>query len=151
MLYFTLRLLHILSMATWLGASLFQAGDLRHSLAGGPEGLPGLRDRMNRTNRVAAIMGLLTITTGLALIYALGGFGAVPTSIYVGLGIATLMMLVGGGAIDGTWKQIEKRLDGGDPPESLAGLARRLTIATGVVQAMWLTTLVMMVFRASLF
>lgn len=150
-LYFTLRLIHIACMATWFGATLFQAGDLRRSLTGGPDGVLGLRDRMNRTNRVAAIMGLLTITTGLGLIYTLGGFGSVPKSIHVGLGLATLMMLVGGGGIDGTWKRIEKQLDEGAAPESLAGLMRRLSIAMRIVHAMWLTTLVMMVFRASLF
>lgn len=151
MLYLSLRFVHIIFMAAWFGAPLFIASDIRRTLAAGPAGLPLLERRVGRSNMVAAIGAVGTILTGFGLIFALGGFGKVPPPIHAGLLLGVIMLLLGGGGIDRTCKQIFKQLGEGASPESLGRLTKRLSMLSGIFQLLWLVTLVLMVFRNSLF
>ncbi len=147
MLYLALRLIHVLFMATWVGAVLFFSGDVRRTLAAGPEHLPLLRDRLARCNRLAGLSALVTIATGVGLILVLGGFGAVPSTIHSGFLGGLILLGVGGGGIGRTWQQIDGRLQGGADPATLSHLVRRLDTIAILFHTIWLLVLCLMVFR----
>lgn len=151
MLYYALRFVHLIFMATWFGSTLFTSGDIKRTLAAGPAGVPALRERVARSSRIAGLSALLTIVTGIALIFVLGGFGSVPPPIHISLVLALAAMAIGAGGIGGAWKKIEKRIDEGADPTSLGDLAKRISMLSGIFHLLWLVTLVLMVFRASLF
>jgi hypothetical protein len=88
-----LRSLHLLFMGLWVAAGMYVAGDVRRTMAAGPEHLPLLRDRVRRASRFTSISGAATLLSGLGLILALGGFAAVPPAIHVGF-VATLVLAV---------------------------------------------------------
>lgn len=149
MLYLTLRLLHISFMAIWIGAIFFSSGDVRRTLATPDANLDLLRDRMHRSLRLAAASGLITLVTGVALIFALGGMGSVPIGIHIGLLTGLIMLGVGGGLVGRSWKQIDAALAGGASRESVAPLVKKLAMGNGIFHGLWTLTLVLMVFRAA--
>ncbi len=149
MLYPTLKLLHLLFMATWIGAVFFASGDVRRTLEAGPEHIPLMRDRVGRSLRIAAPSAALTILTGVALIFALGGMGRVPLGIHIGLATGLLAWFVSGAGIGQSWRKLSAGLDEGADPASLAPLVQRMKIGTMAFQTLWLLTLVLMVFRGA--
>jgi len=147
MLYLSLRFVHIIFMAIWIGALLFLSGDATRSLADPSAHLPLLRDRMARANRVAAASAMITVVTGVALIFERGGFGAVPPAIHLGLVTGLAMMFVGGGLIGRNARKIEAGLAEGERGQSLTPAVKQLAMGTMVFHALWLVTLALMVFR----
>ncbi len=150
MTYLVLRLLHILFTATWFGSTLFAGGDIRRTLAAGPEHVALLRERMRRVTRVVAASAVLSILTGFALIFAVGGFGAVPVGIHMGMLTAVLAWVVGFLGQGMTWAKIDAALDRGAPPAEVEPLARRYAMANRAVHGLWLLTLILMVFRGQI-
>jgi hypothetical protein len=155
MLYLSLRFVHITFMALWIASGGFAGSDVRRTLAtGDPAQVPLLRVRMQRFAILGGVSSLVTILTGIALIFALGGFGKVPVAIHVGLTLGVILGIVGGAGIGGTWRKIDALLGpAGAPsdPSAVAALVKRLSMHTGIFHLLWLTTLVLMVFRTVLF
>lgn len=149
MTYVGLRFLHILFMASWFGSALFASGDVKRTLAAGPDHIDLLRERMRRFQRVAGVSAVLTILTGFALIFQVGGFGAVPVPIHIGLtlGLVAWGLGIGTGL---TWRKIDAELEAGKSPADLQPLAKRLTGLTMGFHTTWLLTLILMVFRNQL-
>ncbi len=148
MLYLSLRLVHLVFMGTWFGSNLLSIRDVKTSFAAGPAHLPGLRDRMMRSGRLATISGGLTLLSGFGLIFMLGGFSSVPRAIHIGLATGIACSIVGAAGVGRTWMLIEKKLDAGAEPSTLEPLLKRLTMLSGIFQLLWLVSLVLMVFRA---
>ena len=149
MLYLNLRLFHILFMATWFGAMLFAPGDAKRAIAAGPEHLSLLRDRMRRAGRVSSTSAFLTVASGVALIFSMGGMGAVPVPIHIGL-LGGIIGWVLTGVFSYTWKQIDAGIESGTSAQDLAPLAKRLSMIAGMFHLSWLGTLVLMVYRNNL-
>jgi len=150
LLYLSLRLVHIGCMALWIGAIFFCSGDVRRTLAS-PEGnLDLLRERMSRSLKISASAGGLTVLSGIGLIVVLGGMGAVPVPIHIGLTVGFVMLGVGGGVVGRSWKAIDAALAAGGSRESVAPLVKRLAVGNGIFHGLWLLTLVLMVFRSGL-
>lgn len=149
MLLLTLRLVHIVAMTLWFAAGVFANSDIRRGFAN-PVELPGLRIRMKKTGIFAIIGGVLTIVTGLGLIFAVGGFGAVPWPIHAAFALTLVQAGIGGGLIGGTWAKIEAGLQAGASPESLAPLCGRIYTGGAIFHALWTINLVLMVFRHAL-
>ncbi|MBL9039188.1 MAG: hypothetical protein JNG84_11770 [Archangium sp.] len=147
MLILSLRLVHFIFMAMWFGASLFATRDVRTSIAAGPTAFPGLRDRMKRTSIASMISGPMVLLTGLGLIFAMGGFAAMPKAIHIALGLAIVMSVVGAVGVGGTWDKIDAQLTADATPEKLAPLVRRLAMFGGIFHGLWTAVLVLMVFR----
>lgn len=147
MLTLTIRFVHIFFMATWVGAVLFIAGDAKRTLSDPSASLGQLRERGTRATKLSAISALVTLGSGIGLIFAVGGFGAVPPAIHIGMLTGFAMLAVGGGLIGRSWHQIDSALEQGAEPASLLPVARRLSMAVGIFHALWLLTLGLMVFR----
>lgn len=149
MLILCLRFVHVAAMALWFAAGVFATGDIRRSLAH-PDELPGLRVRMAKTALFAIVGGVVTLVSGILLIFALGGFAAVPWPIHLALVLGVLQAGIGGGGIGRTWAQIEAELDAGGTPDSVQPLFRRIAIMGGIFHALWVVNLGLMVFRSVL-
>jgi hypothetical protein len=140
MLYLALRFVHIALMATWFGSVLFLAGDVRRTVTAGPDGFPLLAGRVKRSNVVAIAAGWGTILTGVALIFTVGGFGAVPPTIHVAL-LLSLVNAGVGAAMGATWGKIAAN------PANANDHLGRLSMLSGVFQLLWTINLALMVFR----
>lgn len=149
-MYIGLRLLHILCMTAWFGTMLFVTGDIKRTFAAGPAHLPLLRERVGRVNRVAGIAGTLTVLSGFALIFAVGGFKAVPPAIHTGMTFGITAWAIGAFGFGGTWKGIEAKLDAGADPATLGDKVKRLGMFTGLFHSAWLIALLTMVLRNGL-
>ena len=146
MLTTVLKFVHLFTMAAWIGSSMFAPADIRRTFAGNGD-FAALRERMRSIGRVAMGSGALTFLSGLALIFALGGFGTVTPAIHIGLVTGLVTAIVGGAGIGRTWGEIDKKLAANADPASLAPLVRRIGILSHVFHLLWLVTLVLMVFR----
>ncbi len=147
MLHLLLRLFHVLSMAVWVGTTLFLSGDIKRTLQAGPDHLPLLKDRVDRSLRIGNLSGVATLVSGVALVRSAGGFGAVPPAVHSGLLGAIILFGVSAGGLQRTWRKLEARLDGGADATSLVPQARKLHLITKVFQTIWLIVLCLMVFR----
>jgi hypothetical protein len=91
-LYYSLRIVHILAMAVWFAAPLLITSDVRRSLGLGREHVGPMITRVDRAVTLAMGFGVITIVTGVVLIFQLGGFKAVHPRIHTSLllGLAAL-------------------------------------------------------------
>ena len=146
--YLILKTIHILSTAIWLGAGLTVAGDVRRTIEQGRPHTDLLITRVNRQGKMAGIFGMLTVLSGLNLIFTMGGFGNVGHNIHAGLGLSLLIFAVGLGLSMPTWRRIRTILgtEAGDLGEARR-LAGRLGMFTGIEHLLWLVVLVLMVMK----
>lgn len=147
LLYASLKLLHILGMTAWFAANLFAPGDARRSVASGKD-LDGLRDRLRRGSVVGGIGAFVTVTTGFGLIAILGGFGKVPHAIHAGLLLALVAWAIAGVGVGGVVRTLDAAIASGASADVLQGHVKRLAIMSGIFQAVWLLTLITMVYRS---
>lgn len=150
MLYLSLKLVHFVFMGTWFGSSLFSLRDIKSSFAAGPAHIPLLRARMQVVGRLAMLSGALTLLSGVGLIFALGGFAAVPRAIHIGLLTGLVTAIVGGAGVGRTWQAIEQRLDAGADAAAVAPLVKRIGMLSGIFHLLWVVSLVLMVFRGAI-
>jgi hypothetical protein len=135
------KLLHVLSMATWLASSLWLASDARRSLAAGPEATRAFVARARRSLTLERAAGGLTILTGLALLHFSGIWPNVRVGLWVGMSLAVLRAALTDAAMVPAVRRIEARLAEGAPPSALEPLAGRLATFSRAGHALWLAAL----------
>lgn len=146
--YLILKTTHILCTAIWFGAGLPLARDVRRTIERGRPHTDLLIDRVTRQGRTAAIFGILTLVSGLSLIFNMGGFGNVRKVIHAGFGLTLLSFAVGLALSMPTWRRIAtllRREDGA--MDETRRLAKRFAMFTGIEHLLWVVVLVLMVFR----
>lgn len=144
-LYATVRLLHLASMAVWLGAGLLAPHDVRESVARGVAGLDALLPRLRRTARVMNASAYATVGSGVGLI-ALGRGWATPWRIWCGLGLTLLAIAIGRALIRPAVGAIVAARGDLDalPAQARATLARRFTLAVRAEDGVRLLVLTLM-------
>lgn len=142
--YSGIRLLHILAMAGWLASGLWVAGDIQRTLPLGRPHTDVLVARVERSKRVTIGSALLTVATGLGLVFAQGGFAAMPVRIHVGFGLTLCILAVGALLAEPAWRRIKAAVEaGGDA----AAASRRFSVFYGVEHALKLVVVFVMVFK----
>ncbi|MEN9579443.1 MAG: hypothetical protein RJA70_2452 [Pseudomonadota bacterium] len=144
-----LLVIHIAAAAVIFAAPLGSVGSLRRALAGGDAAVmrSAAKDAAVRAG-LASAGSLVTLATGLALIFLMGGFGVVRPQIHAALGLLLLAI----GFSLGFVKPAGRRLGLAalaEPPDKL-GFGRELTklrVGAGVLHLLWTTVLVLMVYR----
>jgi hypothetical protein len=144
-LYGTVRLLHLASMAVWLGAGLLAPDDVRESVLRGAAGIDALMPRLRRTARVMNASAYGTVASGLGLI-TLGRGWATPARIWCGLGLTLVAIGIGRvlirpavGALVGARATLDAL-----PAHARAQLARRFALAVRAEDAVRAMVLVVM-------
>lgn len=139
--YQALLVLHLLLAATWFGTRLGVGGRLRRGLErGGTAALEAIADAA-RQQRWALAAGVLTLATGLGLLFLLGGFRGSPPRLHIGLGLTLLALIAELALVYPALRRL------GVPAQAAAG-RKRVAVGSGIVHLLWVATLVAMVWKA---
>lgn len=145
-LFSAIRLLHFLGMAVWFAGALSIATDVRKTIARGKPHTEILAQRVSRTIDIGTIAAVVTIVSGLAMIFALGGFKAISPRIHAGFGLAIVTLAVEIILLKPAVSRLGGALESGDGRE-LRPMAGRIGMFAGITHALKLVILVLMVFR----
>ena len=145
-LFSVLRLLHFLGMSVWFAGTLTIAGDVRKTIARGKPHTEILAGRVDRALTVGAIAAVVTIISGLGLIFGLGGFGSVGPRIHTGFLLALIVLGVEVMALKPTVGRLGDALGTGDGRE-LRPLAGRIAALAGATHLLKFVILILMIFR----
>ena len=140
-----LRFLHILSASTWLGASVWAAGDVRRTLALGRPHTDALTARVRPALALDFWSGLATLATGVIYAGLLYG-GAPPPGIMVGLVAVLLRLGLQVGVLMPASRRLQVALQGADAAAA-APLAKRMGMISGIGHLLWVIALAGMVWR----
>ncbi len=139
------RFLHVLSMAAWLGAGLWLAGDARRSLAAGPDAARAFFQRALASLRLDRWAGLATIVTGLGLLHLTGVWPAFPLPLVVGMVLGLARAALTDAALRPAIRRLAARLEAGEAPGGLLPQAGRLAMLSGIGHLVWLGALAGMI------
>lgn len=146
--YLGLRFLHLVAAAVWLGGGLLAPLDVRASI--GDAALhAGLMRRLRATATLMNWAALLTVLTGVALMWASGGFFAAPLRIHVGLALTLLTYAISRFLIRPVIMDLQRAVGRELPAAEAAALTRRFTVAVRVEDLTRVVVLVLMVFPIS--
>jgi hypothetical protein len=140
-LYYLVKLLHVASMAAWLGAALWAPGDIRRAMARGKPDVDALAERVGPALRLDLWAGVATVVTGLVL-FAWTGRPRLGLEIGGALGFGLLALVAAG--IVPTWRRIATRLAAADEG-GVAPLSHRFAALAGVGHVLWFLALALMV------
>jgi hypothetical protein len=140
-----LLVLHMLGMALWFAAALTITSDIRRTIARGKPHTDVLEVRVTRSLNVSAVGALVTIASGLGLIFVRGGFGAVSPRIHVGFTLALVTLAIEVFLLRDKLTKIGAALESGATRE-LSGMAKRISMYAGITHALKLTILILMVY-----
>jgi hypothetical protein len=140
-----LRFLHVLSIAAWLGATLWLAGDARRSLAASPDAARAFFERALRSLQVDRLAGLATILTGAAMLHVTKVWAALPASLIVGMALGVARYGLTDAALRPAVRKLSARLEAGEAPAALLPSAGRLAMLSGIGHLIWLGALAGMI------
>lgn len=143
-----LLVLHIAVAATAFGISLGGPASLRRARAAGTEVFRHAVAEANRRGKIGGICGVLTLLTGLALIFNGGGFGAVGVNIHIALAVLLVMLGLGFGMLKPAGGKLAGLVGQGDKDAEIDALLGRLAAGSGVMQLLWLTVLALMFLKS---
>jgi hypothetical protein len=146
---FVLKILHVAAASVWIGAGLTTSRDVRHTLSLGRPHLDELMPRLRATAQLMNRSALVTVLSGLAIIFAVGGFARVPHRIHVGLALTLLAIAAGRFLIRPVIGEIARALKAPVPPAEAARLTARFRMGIGVEHALRLAVLVLMMYPFS--
>lgn len=138
------RLLHVLSMACWLAASLWLAGDARRSLSAGAGEARAFVGRAGAALRLDRLAGAFTIVTGLSLLHFAQAWPP-RGGLWLGIALAVVRAGLTDAALAPALRTIAAGLEAGQAPAALQPAARRLAATSGAGHAAWLGALVGMI------
>ncbi len=143
MLHQVLLFLHILSMAVWISAAMWVAGDVKRALAMGKPYVDALPARVRPALGLDALAGLATVGTGALLMWN-DQMGRPPLGISIGIVLALLRLGLLAG-IRRSWRGIVARIQGGEAVPATDPAARRMSMLSGMAHTAWLLALAGMV------
>ena len=141
-----LKILHIATAAAWFGLILAIPGKIRRGLAVGGDAARFAVTEGERAQKLALIMGGATIVFGVALVLSEGSFKAQPRIIHMSLGLAIVLLAFGWLVTKRACAEAGGALSLGDSVR-LISARKRLAMACGIEQLLWLMILVLMVWR----
>lgn len=143
-LHSALVFLHVLSVAVWIAAALWVAGDVRRTLALGRPHVDVLATRIRPALGLDAVAGIATLVTGGLLLWDLGTFHPRP-GIMAGMVFAVVRLFLLGGMRRAA-RGILARIGAGEPVPPTDPAARKMSKLAGIAHVLWLAALAGMVF-----
>jgi hypothetical protein len=140
-LYYVLRILHLVSMAAWLGAAMWVASDLKRTIALGAPHTAILGARVRPALQLDVWAGIATLVTGAAL----AGTGAGHrVGIAIGFALAIFLFILVMTVLLPAGNRAAAAAERGDVGEAQR-LAKSVAAFSGVAHLIWLAALVSMV------
>jgi hypothetical protein len=140
------RLLHVAAMATWLGSTLWLAGDARRAAGASATEALSFLGRARAAILLDRAAGAVTIFSGLLLLHLMKTWPP-PIGLLVGMGLAVVRAGLTDAVMAPALRRMATGLAGGAAPASLAPMARRLSAVSGVGHLAWLGALATMMIR----
>lgn len=137
-----LRILHLVSMALWLGAALWAPGDAKRSIEAGAAQTAGLSRRIVPALRLSVWAGVATLLSGILLMLASGSH---RLGIAVGFALTILLLMLEMTILLPAGKRIAAAAESGGDLAEARSMARKLAAMSGVAHFIWLAALVAMV------
>lgn len=144
---YALRIVHFVGMALWFAAAATIGSDIKRTLTRGKPHTEVLVQRVSRALAFQTLGGLLTVASGLGMIFGQGGFGAVRPTIHAGFGLALIALAVELLVLKPAVARLGEALEAGDAKAKSA--PGRIAMLSGIGHLLKLVILVLMVFRAS--
>lgn len=144
--YKILLILHISCAALLFGGGIGIVRNLKSAFNAGKAAFTVATLDAIKRGKIMGAASLGTLATGLGLIFAVGGFKAIPVTIHIAL---TLMLVaVGVNSVlirPNTMKLV--KFGEADVPDSVAVHAsiKKLAMGTGILHLIWITILILMV------
>lgn len=138
-----IKLFHIMFAATWFGTGLALVSDARRSIAAGAPHLGPLYVRLLRAAKTMIATSILTVVSGLAMVFYSGGFKFVAVRYHIGLSLGLVALLITL-LIHRVANQMAAVGEPGDATR-LGALRKQLAALSGVLQLLWCLTLATMV------
>ena len=142
MIYYLVRILHLVAMSLWLGAALWVPGDVRRTLAAGAPHLAALPARIRPALRINVWAGAATIVSGIALA---GLARSSRLGIVVGFALALCLFILDMTIVLPAGKRVAAAIEAGGDLSEAQRLSKSLSAFSGVGHLLWLATLVAMV------
>lgn len=140
--------LHISAAAMLLGAGTGLMGHLRRTLEVGGEAFRLATLDGERRGRIMGICSLVTLLTGLGLIFLMGGFKAAPLNFHIALGNMLVAIAVSAAIVKpASAKLVEIAARPELDRASVPPLLKKLQISQGILHTLWLANLVLMLVR----
>ncbi len=146
LVYKILLILHIACAALLFGGGIGMVRNLKRCLQAGKAAfLPATEDAAKR-GKIMGLASFATLLTGLALIFTVGGFKAIPVTIH----IALTLMLVAIGVSSALIRPHTMKLVKYVAAENLDSAAieksiKKIAMGTGILHLIWITILVLMI------
>ena len=146
MLYSGIKFLHILAMATWIGAAAVAPLGMRRSLELGTGHAVECVRRLRAATTLIVIAALATVVTGFALMQFSGGWSGQPTRIRAGTGLTLLVFLLGATASRPTLNRLRAHFAAGGDAASARPLRRQFLSIAALEMSLRTVVLALMVF-----
>ena len=137
-----LMVLHVAVAATAFGITLPVGSALKRASGRGREVKSAVATMAARSGQLAGIFGVLTLVTGLVLIFYLGGFAVVSKTIHAAMGIIVVMILHGAFFMRPAGNRILAAVEQDEAAWEAA--RKRYAMGHGIMSLMWLAILVLM-------
>jgi hypothetical protein len=144
-IYFGVKLVHVLAMALWVGGPVVAAFGARKRLAGGGSVAAATVEQLLAITPVFIGAALTTVLSGAALVYLSGGISHVAPRILVGAALVVPIFAVGGGMNRPALMGLRDHFAAGGDGASAERWIRRFVLAHNLEQALRVTVLVLMV------
>jgi hypothetical protein len=140
-----LRVLHVTCAATMFGVTMGIGSSFKRTV-GKREAYIEACTSVNRRQLLANIFGVLTLVTGLALIFEGGGMASVGKNIHISMTLLVVALAFGGLFMKPRGGKMLKLAEGGGDGTSdeEKGLGRQLAIGGGILHLIWLVILTLM-------
>lgn len=145
--YQSLVILHVLAAMTWFGTGLLVPWRLRRGLARGRPVAAEAADEVVRGTRLTLVAGALTLASGVALIFAGGGFALYPRRIHWALGTGVVAFALGLFGVRPAWVEVARIAAGAAPLDGANALARRAAQLQALAHLLQVATLALMLWR----
>lgn len=146
LVYKILLILHIASAALLFGGGIGLVSNLKRCLQAGQAAFtPATADAAKRGGIMGAA-SLATLATGLGLIFAVGGFKAIPVTIHIALTLMLVAIGVSSVLIRPNTMKLVK-FAGAETLDSAAIQAsiKKIAMGTGILHLIWITILILMI------
>lgn len=142
-----IKLFHIIFSSIWFSSAFFTPKDLRNTLEKGFPHTELLKTRVESTQKINVMAGLLTFVTGMGLIFASGGFKAVPVSIHISLLLTLGVVVMDLAVLNGIWQKIDEIINKNEDLEPAKKLAKKYSMFLGIEHSLRTIILILMVLK----
>jgi len=148
MLKIALLIVHVSFAAVLFGAPMGLVGNVRRALRAGDEALRIAAIDAMRRARMAGISSLVTLLTGIALIFVMGGFGSVATHIHAALGVMILAVAFSAAVMRPNSAKLVAAAQAQPADRTAAESAlKKLAMGSGVLHLLWVILLTLMFYK----